>query len=155
MELHELKPVPGSRSPRKRRGRGSGSGTGGTAGRGHKGQRARSGGRVRPGFEGGQMPLIRRLPKVGFTSRRARPAVVNISSLEVFSAGDEVTPAALLEKRIVNKAGAGIKILGKGKISKKLSVSAHAFSASARRAIEEAGGECVVLPPPLSGKKSG
>ncbi len=146
MELHELRPVPGSRSPRKRRGRGAGSGTGGTAGRGHKGQRARSGGRVRPAFEGGQMPLVRRLPKVGFTSSRSKPAVVNVASLEIFSSGEEVTPETLLEKRIVRKAGAGIKILGRGEISKKLIVSAHAFSGAARRAIEKAGGECVVLP---------
>lgn len=92
------------------------------------------------------MPLIRRLPKVGFTSSRSKPAVVNLASLEVFSAGQEVTPEVLLEKRIVRKAGAGIKILGRGEISKKLIVSAHAFSGSARRAIEKAGGECLVLP---------
>jgi large subunit ribosomal protein L15 len=153
LELHELKPVPGSRSPLKTRGRGSASGTGGTSGRGHKGQRARSGGRVRLGFEGGQMPLIRRLPKVGFTSHRKKPDVVNLSRFEVFSEGEEVTPEALIKKGIIRKTRFGIKVLGKGEITKKLVVFAHAFSGPARQAIERAGGSCVILPLTLAAKK--
>ncbi|MFH1038655.1 MAG: 50S ribosomal protein L15 [PVC group bacterium] len=143
MELHELQIVPGSRRPRKRRGRGPGSGHGKTAGRGHKGQKARSGYKSKPGFEGGQMPLKRRLPKVGFTS--PFPAIyvpVNIGALAVFPEGTEITPQVLRERRMIRSAKNPIKILGRGAIDRKLVVEAHRFSRSARAAIEAAGGTC-------------
>ena len=146
MKLHELKPAEGSRKVRNRVGRGIGSGNGKTAGRGHKGQNARSGGGVRPGFEGGQNPLFRRLPKRGFTNiNRKEYAIVNLDALNRFEDGAEVTPALLLETGIVSNEKAGIKILGHGTLSVKLNVKAHKFSASAKEAIENAGGTTEVI----------
>ncbi|AIY04024.1 50S ribosomal protein L15 [Microbacterium sp. APC 3898] len=146
MKLHELKPAEGSRSSRKRIGRGIGSGTGKTAGKGHKGQNARSGGGVRPGFEGGQNPLFRRLPKRGFTNiNRKDYAVVNIEVLNRFDEGTEVTPALLIETGVVSNERSGIKILGNGSLEKKLTVKAHKFSGSAKEAIEAAGGQTEVV----------
>lgn len=146
MKLHELKPAEGSRSSRKRIGRGIGSGTGKTAGKGHKGQNARSGGGVRPGFEGGQNPLFRRLPKRGFTNiNRKDYTVVNVEVLNRFDEGTEITPALLIESGVVSKERSGIKILGNGKLEKKLNVKAHKFSGSAKEAIEAAGGQAEVL----------
>ncbi|ALS80082.1 MULTISPECIES: 50S ribosomal protein L15 [Planococcus] len=146
MKLHELKPAEGSRSSRKRIGRGIGSGTGKTAGKGHKGQNARSGGGVRPGFEGGQNPLFRRLPKRGFTNiNRKDYAVVNIEVLNRFDEGTEVTPALLIETGVVSNERSGIKILGNGSLEKKLTVKAHKFSGSAKKAIEAAGGQTEVV----------
>ncbi|ANU14763.1 MULTISPECIES: 50S ribosomal protein L15 [Planococcus] len=146
MKLHELKPAEGSRSSRKRIGRGIGSGTGKTAGKGHKGQNARSGGGVRPGFEGGQNPLFRRLPKRGFTNiNRKDYAVVNVEVLNRFDEGTEVTPALLIETGVVSNERSGIKILGNGSLEKKLTVKAHKFSGSAKEAIEAAGGQTEVV----------
>lgn len=146
MKLHELKPAEGSRSSRKRIGRGIGSGTGKTAGKGHKGQNARSGGGVRPGFEGGQNPLFRRLPKRGFTNiNRKDYAVVNLDVLNRFDEGTEITPALLIESGVVSNERSGIKILGNGSLEKKLNVKAHKFSGSAKEAIEAAGGQTEVL----------
>ena len=143
MELHELRCPAGSRRPRKRRGRGPASGVGGTAGRGHKGQKARSGASIRVGFEGGQMPLSRRIPKRGFTSPRSRRfSIVNISVLNRFPDGTEVTPEMLLKEGIVGKLKDGLKILGSGKLGKRLVIWAHRFSGKARSAIESAGGSC-------------
>ncbi|MFJ8067050.1 50S ribosomal protein L15 [Psychrobacillus sp. NPDC096426] len=146
MKLHELKPAEGSRSTRNRVGRGTGSGNGKTAGKGHKGQNARSGGGVRPGFEGGQNPLFRRLPKRGFTNiNRKEFAIVNLDTLNRFEEGTEVTPALLIETGVVSSEKSGIKILGNGTLDKKLSVKAHKFSASAKQAIENAGGQTEVV----------
>ncbi|MFJ7640616.1 50S ribosomal protein L15 [Peribacillus sp. NPDC097264] len=146
MKLHELKSAEGSRKERKRKGRGIGSGNGKTAGKGHKGQNARSGGGVRLGFEGGQTPLFRRLPKRGFTNvNRKDYAIVNLDTLNLFEDGTEVTPALLLETGIVSKEKAGIKILAKGNIEKKLTVKAHKFSSTAKEAIEAAGGNTEVI----------
>lgn len=146
MKLHELKPSEGSRSSRKRIGRGIGSGTGKTSGKGHKGQNARSGGGVRPGFEGGQNPLFRRLPKRGFTNiNRKEFAIVNLDTLNRFEDGTEVTPALLIETGVVSSEKSGIKILGNGTLDKKLTVKAHKFSASAKEAIENAGGSTEVV----------
>jgi len=146
MKLHELKPTEGSRKVSKRIGRGIGSGTGKTAGKGHKGQNARSGGGVRLGFEGGQTPLFRRLPKRGFTNiNRKEFAIVNVETLNRFENGTEVTPELLIETGIVRKELAGIKILGKGKLEVKLTVKAHKFSATAVEAIEAAGGKSEVI----------
>ncbi|WLR41999.1 50S ribosomal protein L15 [Bacillus carboniphilus] len=146
MKLHELKPTEGSRKERNRVGRGTGSGNGKTSGRGHKGQKARSGGGVRPGFEGGQLPLFKRLPKRGFTNiNRKEYAIVNIETLNRFNDGDEITPELLLEVGLVSKLNAGIKVLGNGKLEKKLSVKANKFSASAKEAIESAGGTTEVI----------
>ncbi|MEK3955426.1 LSU ribosomal protein L15P [Psychrobacillus psychrotolerans] len=146
MKLHELKPSEGSRSSRKRIGRGIGSGTGKTSGKGHKGQNARSGGGVRPGFEGGQNPLFRRLPKRGFTNiNRKEFAIVNLDTLNRFEDGTEVTPALLIETGVVSSEKSGIKILGNGTLGKKLTVRAHKFSASAKEAIENAGGSTEVV----------
>ena len=146
MKLHELKPSEGSRSSRKRIGRGIGSGTGKTSGKGHKGQNARSGGGVRPGFEGGQNPLFRRLPKRGFTNiNRKEFAIVNLDTLNRFEDGTEVTPALLIETGVVSSEKSGIKILGNGILGKKLTVRAHKFSASAKEAIENAGGSTEVV----------
>lgn len=143
MKLHELSPAPGSKKNRKRIGRGPGSGTGKTAGRGHKGQRSRSGFSQRFGFEGGQMPLVRRVPKRGFTNIfRTEYSVVNLSSLEGFE-GD-VTPEILKAKGLA-RANRMVKILGDGEFSAKLKVTAHKFSKSARAKIEAAGGSCEVL----------
>ncbi|MDM5227837.1 50S ribosomal protein L15 [Cytobacillus sp. NJ13] len=146
MKLHELKPAEGSRQERKRKGRGIGSGNGKTAGKGHKGQNARSGGGVRPGFEGGQTPLFQRLPKRGFTNiNRKEYAVVNLDALNRFEDGTEVTPELLIETGVVSNEKAGIKILAKGKVEKKLTVKAHKFSSAAKEAIEAAGGQTEVI----------
>ena len=146
MNLHELSPAPGSNPKAYRKGRGHGSGNGKTAGRGQKGQWARSGGGVRVGFEGGQMPLARRLPKRGFHNIFAKPLeAVNVSVLEKFEDGDVVNAQALLEKGILSKCEYGVKILGNGEITKKLTVQASAFSASAKEKIEAAGGKVEVV----------
>jgi large subunit ribosomal protein L15 len=146
MKLHELKPAEGSRQDRKRKGRGIGSGNGKTAGKGHKGQNARSGGGVRLGFEGGQTPLYRRLPKRGFTNiNRKEYAIVNLDVLNRFEDGSEVTPELLLETGIVSNEKSGIKILAKGNVEKKLTVKAHKFSSAAKEAIEAAGGTAEVI----------
>ncbi|KIL53638.1 50S ribosomal protein L15 [Jeotgalibacillus alimentarius] len=146
MKLHELKPAEGSRRERNRVGRGIGSGNGKTSGKGHKGQNARSGGGVRPGFEGGQNPLARRLPKRGFTNiHRKEYAVVNLDTLNRFDEGTEVTPELLIETGVVSKELAGIKILAKGNVEKKLTVKAHKFSSAAKEAIEAAGGTTEVV----------
>ncbi|GER67241.1 50S ribosomal protein L15 [Weizmannia acidilactici] len=146
MKLHELKPAEGSRKKRNRVGRGIGSGNGKTAGKGHKGQNARSGGGVRLGFEGGQTPLFRRLPKRGFTNiNRKEYAIVNLDALNRFEDGTEVTPALLLETGVVSKEKSGIKVLADGKLEKKLTVKAHKFSSAAKEAIEAAGGTTEVI----------
>lgn len=146
MELHDLSPRPGSTKNRKRVGRGPGSGTGKTAGRGHKGAGSRSGHRTRRGFEGGQMPLVRRVPKRGFTNIfRKEFAVVNIGQLERFPAGTEVTPELLVAEGVVTKMLDGLKILGDGELSKTLTVRAHKFSKKAQQTIEAAGGTCEVI----------
>ena len=146
MNLHELSPAAGSNTKAYRKGRGHGSGNGKTAGRGHKGQWARSGGGVRVGFEGGQMPLVRRLPKRGFHNIFAKPLeAVNVSALEKFEDGAVVNAQSLLEKGILSKCQYGVKILGKGEITKKLTVQATAFSASAKEKIEAAGGKAEVI----------
>ena len=146
MNLHELSPAPGSNTKPYRKGRGAGSGNGKTAGRGHKGQWARSGGGVRVGFEGGQMPLARRLPKRGFHNIFAKPLeAINVSALEKFEDGAVVDAQALLEKGILSKCQYGVKILGSGEISKKLIVKASAFSASAKEKIVAAGGKWEVV----------
>ena len=146
MKLHELSPAEGSVSKAYRKGRGEGSGNGKTAGRGQKGQKARSGGGVRPGFEGGQMPLARRIPKRGFNNIFAKPLeIVNLSTLDRFQDGDTVTVHALLEKGILSKCRYGYKVLGSGQLTKKLTVQASAFSASAKEAIEAAGGKAEVM----------
>lgn len=146
MKLHELKPAEGSRQERKRKGRGIGSGNGKTAGKGHKGQNARSGGGVRPGFEGGQTPLFQRLPKRGFTNiNRKEYAIVNLDTLNRFEDGAVVSPELLIETGVVSNEKAGIKILAKGKVEKKLTVKAHKFSSAAKEAIEAAGGQTEVI----------
>jgi large subunit ribosomal protein L15 len=146
MKLHELAPAPGSRHVKKRVGRGIGSGTGKTAGSGHKGQKARSGGGVRPGFEGGQNPLFRRLPKRGFNNvNRKEYAVVNLEVLNNFAAGTEVTPEVLFESGIVKNAKSGIKILGNGELTVQLTVKANKFSQSAVDKIQAAGGKSEVI----------
>ena len=146
MNLHELSPAAGSTHVGKRKGRGAGSGNGKTAGRGHKGQKARSGGKIRVGFEGGQMPLARRIPKRGFNNIFAKPLeIVNLSTLDRFQDGDTVTVHALLEKGILSKCRYGYKVLGSGQLTKKLTVQASAFSASAKEAIEAAGGKAEVM----------
>ena len=147
MNLHDLSPAAGSNTKAYRKGRGAGSGNGKTAGRGQKGQWARSGGGVRVGFEGGQMPLVRRLPKRGFNNIFAKPLEsVNVSVLEAkFEDGAVVNAQALLEKGILSKCEYGVKILGDGSISKKLTVQASAFSASAKEKIEAAGGKVEVV----------
>ncbi|WP_203247890.1 50S ribosomal protein L15 [Sporosarcina beigongshangi] len=146
MKLHDMKPAEGARKKRKRVGRGTGSGHGKTSGRGHDGQNSRSGGGVRLGFEGGQIPLFQRLPKRGFTNiNRKEYAIVNLDTLNRFDAGTEVTPELLLESGIVSKAKSGIKILGNGTLDKKITVKAHKFSASAVEAIEKAGGQTEVV----------
>ena len=146
MNLHELSPAAGSNTKAYRKGRGAGSGNGKTGGRGQKGQWARSGGGVRVGFEGGQMPLARRLPKRGFHNIFAKPLeAINVSALEKFEDGAVVDAKALLEKGILSKCEYGVKILGNGSITKKLTVQASAFSASAKEKIEAAGGKVEVV----------
>jgi len=148
MKLHELSPAPGSVKNRYRKGRGTGSGNGKTAGKGHKGQNARSGGGVRPGFEGGQLPLYRRLPKRGFKNFpfKKEYAIVNLKALETgFSDGDEVTTEKLLEMRIIKKRLDGVKILAEGTLTKKLTVKADLFSENAKTKIESIGGKAEVV----------
>ena len=146
MKLHELSPAPGSTHETKRKGRGIGSGNGKTAGRGHKGQWARSGGGVRIGFEGGQMPMTRRLPKRGFNNIFAeRLEAINVAALNKFEDGATVNVCDLLEKGILSKCEYGVKILGNGELTKKLTVRASAFSASAKEKIEKAGGVAEVI----------
>ena len=146
MKLHELSPAPGSAKEAFRKGRGAGSGNGKTAGKGHKGQKARSGGGVRPGFEGGQMPLSRRLPKRGFTNIFAKEyAIVNVSDLNVFEDGTEVTAELLKECRIIRKTFDGLKVLGNGEMTKKLTVKAAKFTQSAAEKIAAAGGTAEVI----------
>ncbi|MGN1013927.1 MAG: 50S ribosomal protein L15 [Butyricicoccus sp.] len=146
MKLQDLKPAEGSTQPAYRKGRGAGSGNGKTAGRGHKGQWARSGGGVRPGFEGGQMPLARRLPKRGFNNIFGTVnAVVNVSDLEKFEDGAVVTVADMVAAGLVKKTLDGVKVLGNGELTKKLTVQAAAFSASAKEKIEAAGGKAEVI----------
>jgi large subunit ribosomal protein L15 len=146
MELHTLSPKPGSRKDRKRVGRGPGSGNGKTAGRGHKGQLSRSGHTHRRNFEGGQMPLIRRLPKRGFTNIfRKEFVIVNVGQLERFPAGSEITPDVLLAEGVVSQLRDGVKILGDGTLSRKLTVRAHKFSKKAEEVIKAAGGSCEVI----------
>ena len=146
MNIHDLSPVKGSTHVDKRKGRGHGTGNGKTAGRGHKGQKARSGGGVRIGFEGGQMPLARRIPKRGFHNIFAKPLEsVNVSALNRFEDGAEVDAQALLNARILSKCQYGVKILGNGEITKKLTVKANAFSESAKAKIEAAGGKAEVV----------
>ena len=146
MNLYDLSPVPGSTQVGKRKGRGPGTGNGKTAGRGHKGQKARSGGGTRIGFEGGQMPLARRVPKRGFHNIFAKPLEsVNVSALNKFEDGAVVDAAALLSAGVLSKCSYGVKILGNGQISKKLTVRASAFSESAKEKIESAGGKAEVV----------
>ena len=146
MKLHELHPAEGSTASQKRLGRGSGSGLGKTSGKGHKGAKARSGGGKRPGFEGGQMPLYRRVPKRGFNNVfRTEYAEVNVERLEAFENGETVNAQALLEKKIIRKELDGIKILGGGELTKKLTVQAAKFSASAKEKIEAVGGKAEVI----------
>ena len=146
MKLHELTPAAGSVTPAWRKGRGTGSGNGKTAGKGHKGQNARSGGGVRPGFAGGQIPLYRKLPKRGFHNKFAKNyAIVNVSALNVFEDGATVNLAALMEKGIIRNAYDGLKVLGNGEIAKKLTVEASVFSATAKEKIEAAGGKTEVI----------
>ena len=146
MKLHELSPAAGSVTPAWRKGRGPGSGNGKTAGKGHKGQNARSGGGVRPGFEGGQIPLYRRLPKRGFHNRFAKEyAIVNVEVLNAFEDGSVVDLAALTAAGKVRKELDGLKVLGRGEITKKLTVKAKVFSATAKEKIEAAGGKAEVI----------
>ena len=146
MKLHELSPEPGSRKARTRRGRGLGSGLGKTSGRGQKGQNSRSGGGVRTGFEGGQMPLYRRLPKRGFKNIFAKEyAEVNVSSLNRFEDGAVVDPVALIEEGILKNVLDGVRILGNGELTKKLTVKANGFTKSAEEKIKAAGGEVEVI----------
>jgi large subunit ribosomal protein L15 len=145
MRLHDLKPRPGAKHRRKRVGCGESSGHGKTSGRGHKGQKARSGGSIRLGFEGGQMPLIRRLPKRGFNHSAYKTvyAIVNVDDLEQFDSGVRVNRGLLEERGLINGRFDVIKILGRGKLTKSLTVEAHKFSATARQQIEAAGGSVV------------
>ena len=147
MKLHELSPAEGSVKEGFRKGRGAGSGNGKTAGKGHKGQNARSGGGVRPGFEGGQLPLYRKLPKRGFNNARfgKQYVVINVNSLNKFNDGDVVDSAALLASGIINNVYDGVKVLGEGELTKKLTVKAAVFSASAKEKIEAVGGKSEVV----------
>ena len=146
MKIHELSPVAGSTFVGKRKGRGVGTGNGKTGGRGHKGQHARSGGKTRVGFEGGQMPLSRRVPKRGFNNIFAKPLeIINLTALNAFEDGETVTAEALLAKGILSKCEYGYKVLGNGTVTKKVTVQAAAFSQSAKEAIEAAGGTTEVI----------
>ncbi|MCT4597407.1 MAG: 50S ribosomal protein L15 [Vallitalea sp.] len=146
MNLTELKPAEGSRKSCSRKGRGHGSGNGKTAGRGQDGQKSRSGGGVRPGFEGGQMPLYRRLPKRGFTCRNSKEIVaINVDVLNRFRAGSTVTVETLIEKGVIKNPKDGVKILGNGELTKKLTIKVNAFSKSAVEKIEAAGGKAEVI----------
>lgn len=146
MKLHELKPAPGSRHKRKRVGRGISAGQGKTAGRGHKGQKARSGGGVRLGFEGGQMPLQRRIPKRGFTNIfKKEYAIINVKDLNVFEDGTEVTPELLIANGLIKSVKDGVKILGDGDLDKKLTVKAHKISKQAEEKVTAKGGKVEVI----------
>ncbi|AEG58614.1 50S ribosomal protein L15 [Desulforamulus ruminis] len=146
MKLSELRPAPGARRKATRKGQGIGSGLGKTSGKGHKGQNARSGGGVRPGFEGGQMPMQRRFPKRGFTNIfRKNIVAINLDQLNVFEPGTEVTPEVLLTAGLIKKTGDGVKILGDGIMEKALTVKVHAFSKSAVEKITAAGGKAEVI----------
>ena len=146
MKLHELSAAEGSAKKAWRRGRGTGSGNGKTAGKGHKGQNARSGGGVRPGFEGGQIPLYRRLPKRGFKNRFATTySIINVETLNRFNDGDTITLEVLCENGLISKANDGLKVLGRGDLTKKLTVCAAVFSAAAKEKIEAAGGKVEVI----------
>ena len=146
MKLHELHPAEGSTTAQKRLGRGTGSGLGKTSGKGHKGAKARSGGGKRPGFEGGQMPLTMRLPKRGFTNKwRVEYATVNVDRLNIFEDDAVVTPVELIESGILKNVQDGVKILGNGELTKKLTVKANKFSESAKEKIEAAGGKVEVF----------
>lgn len=146
MKLHELSPAPGARTKPTRKGQGIGSGLGKTAGRGHKGQNARSGGGVRPGFEGGQMPLQRRMPKRGFYNRFGKEIIaINVDQLNRFEDGTTVTPEMLLAARVIKKVGDGVKILGNGDLEKTLTVQVQAYSKSAEEKIIAAGGKAEVI----------
>lgn len=144
--LNELKPVEGARKNRKRVGRGPGSGLGKTSGRGSKGQLARSGGKTRPGFEGGQIPFFQRLPKRGFKNfTRKEFAVINLSDLEMFNDGDVVTPEVLVSNNVLKKLKSGVKVLANGELTKKLTVKANVFSKAAEAAITKVGGTVEVI----------
>ena len=147
MKLHELAPAEGSVKPAWRKGRGPGSGNGKTASKGHKGQNARSGGGVRPGFEGGQLPIYRKLPKRGFNNYKFAKnyAIVNVSDLNKFNDGDTVNLAVLMEAGVIRKPLCGLKVLGNGELTKKITVEAAIFSASAKEKIEAAGGKTEVI----------
>ena len=146
MKLHELQPAEGSRKVRNRVGRGTSSGNGKTSGRGQKGQNSRSGGGVRLGFEGGQTPLFRRVPKRGFTNiNRKEFAIVNLDTLNRFEDGTVVTPALLVETKVIKSEKSGIKVLGNGQVERKLTVQASKFSLAAKEAIEAAGGSVEVI----------
>ncbi len=147
VQLSDLRPNPGARKKPTRKGQGIGTGNGKTAGKGHKGQNARSGGGVRPGFEGGQMPLQRRMPKRGFTNAPFKKFIVtlNLECLNRFEAGSVVTPETLLESKLIKKIGDGVKILGSGNLEKALTVKAHAFSKSAAEKIVASGGKAEVI----------
>ena len=146
MKLHELKPALGSTTAPKRLGRGVGSGLGKTSGKGHKGAKARSGGGKRPGFEGGQMPLTRRLPKRGFFNPfRTEYVAINVDRLEMFEDGMTISPVELIQYGIINKIEDGVKILGNGELTKKLTVQANKFTATAKEKIEAAGGKAEVI----------
>ena len=146
MKLHDLKPAVGATTAPKRLGRGTGSGLGKTSGKGHKGAKARSGGGKRPGFEGGQMPLTMRLPKRGFTNKwRVEYATVNVERLNIFEDGEVVTPVELIESGILKNVQDGVKILGNGEITKKLTVKATKFTQAAKEKIEAAGGKVEVF----------
>ncbi len=146
MELFELSPVHGSTKVGKRKGRGCGTGNGKTAGLGHKGQKARSGGKTRIGFEGGQMPLARRIPKRGFNNIYAKPlTAINVAALNAFANGAVVDAAALIEKGIISDCKYGLKVLSNGKLERKLTVKAAAFSESAKAKIEQEGGKAEVV----------
>jgi len=146
MNLNELVPAPGSRTKPYRKGRGIGSGNGKTAGKGHKGQNARSGGGVRPGFEGGQMPLYRRLPKRGFKNVLAfKYSEINVSTLDKFEDGAEITPELLQESGLIKKINDGVSVMGNGEITKKVTVHAHRFTKTAKEKIEKAGGKAIII----------
>ena len=146
MKLHDLKPAVGATTAPKRLGRGTGSGLGKTSGKGHKGAKARSGGGKGPGFEGGQIPLMRRIPKRGFTNIfRTEYVAINVDRLEVFEDGQVVTPVELIEMGIIKKIEDGVKIMGNGELTKKLTVQANKFTASAKEKIEAAGGKAEVI----------
>ena len=146
MKLHELKPAAGSTTAPKRLGRGIGSGLGKTSGKGHKGAKARSGGGKRAGFEGGQMPLVRRVPKRGFTNIFSiEYETINVERLDIFEDGTVVTPELLLQKGLIKKVRDGVKVLGSGEVTRKLTVKANKFTGSAKEKIEAAGGKAEVI----------